>query len=362
MPQYEQMDLLMYLEDMEVQAAAQADRAEYEERGQVVVRRLFSVKERIIKFGSRSLNKLQSLIFSSIAFPYPVKPVYPAIDDTKVKYENASVCLSSVRKNNVIPSLKGWGSLSTLWILKAFKSVQILSQQRFNKKALAICKSSEKRIEKTSESNQETSLDQPLPILRPPTFFGLIPWVNVYTVTRAFGGSEEGGWYYRRYTCVKSQQVWLWDAEVTEAMFLRNYKDLAWGLLCKEAAGQEVVVRVESRRAALEYKRKPDYDPEIVVESAVQMPAKSQLNIEQSKTSLIKKSINVSLNSIGQANHKLIQLVRTAPLNEELCERCKGSGRTRYLHIKNGICFLCDGSGKKSEQNQETLDTELSYT
>lgn len=92
MPQYEQMDLLMYIEDMEVQAAAQVDRAESEERGQVMVRRLLSAKERIIKFCSRSLNQLQSLIFSSITFPYPVKPAYPAADDTKVKYENASVC------------------------------------------------------------------------------------------------------------------------------------------------------------------------------------------------------------------------------------------------------------------------------
>ncbi|WP_234539277.1 hypothetical protein [Paenibacillus pseudetheri] len=87
----------------------------------------------------------------------------------------------------------------------------------------AVCKSSEKRIEKNPKSYQEVSSGQSLPMLRPPTFFRLIPWVNVYTVTRAFGGSEEGGWYYRQYTCVKSQQVWLWDAEVTVAMSLRTY-------------------------------------------------------------------------------------------------------------------------------------------
>ncbi|MEK5255274.1 hypothetical protein NST74_17565 [Paenibacillus sp. FSL F4-0125] len=44
-------------------------------------------------------------------------------------------------------------------------------------------------------------------------------------------------------------------------MFLRTYEGLAWGLLCKEAAGQEVVVRIERRRAALQYAEKPAYDP-----------------------------------------------------------------------------------------------------
>lgn len=176
--------------------------------------------------------------------------------------------------------------------------------------------------------------------------------MNVYTVARAFGGSEDGGWYYRQYTCVKSQQVWLWDAEITEAMFLRTYEGLAWGLLCKEAAGQEVVVRIERRRAALQYAEKPAYDPEIVVESALQ----------RSKPLPMKKTYSSTFNSIDHKKNSSVQLVRTAPLDEEPCERCKGSGRTRYMHIQNGICFLCGGSGEKSRQKQELLNTEPSFT
>lgn len=362
MPQYEQMDLLIYIENMELQAAAQADKAKSEGLGQVIKRRLVSEKQRLIKLCSRFLNRLLLFFFSSITVSYPVKPSDPDAELKKVKSEKAGICLPSVRMGDVTLAVKRWVSQSALRIHKGLKSVQCYFQQRFDTKVPAVCKPSEKRIEKRSESYQEVSSDQPLPTLRPPTFFGLIPWVNVYTVTRAFGGAEEGGWYYRRYTCVKSQQVWFWDAEITEAMYLRNYKDLAWGLLCKEAAGQEVVVRIESRRAALEYAGKPAYDPEIVVESAAKLTSKSPINLVQSRSTPTKKVVFDPFKSINQRNHKRIQLVRTATLDEEPCERCKGSGRTRYLHIKNGICFLCNGSGKISEENKENQNTELSFT
>lgn len=361
MPQYEQMDLLSYIEDMEGMAAVEADIAKSEGLLRVIVRRIFSEKERLIKFCSRSLNRLQSFIFSSLTVHYPIKPADPSTDLKNMKSEEAGICLSSARINKTIPAVKRWGSQSALRIQRGLKNLQILFQQRLMTKDAAVCKSSEKRIEKNSESYQEASSGQSLPMLRPPTFFGLIPWVNVYTVTRAFGGSEEGGWYYRQYTCVKSQQVWLWDAEVTEAMFLRTYEGLAWGLLCKEAAGQEVVVRIERRRAALQYAEKPAYDPEIVLESAVKLTSKTQKNIVRSTPFPIMKPTSSTFSSISQKKNS-IQMMRTASLDEEPCERCKGSGRTRYLHIKNGICFLCGGSGEKSKQKQEILNTEPSVT
>lgn len=27
-------------------------------------------------------------------------------------------------------------------------------------------------------------------------------WINVYEITRAYGGPEEGGWYYDEYNCI----------------------------------------------------------------------------------------------------------------------------------------------------------------
>lgn len=348
MPQYEQMDLLVYLEEMEVQAATQVHRAKSERLGHVIKRKLISVNERLIECCSRSLNKLQSLIFSSVTISYPIKPCEPATVLKKMKSEEACISLPNVRKSIVIPGIKRWLSLSALRIQKGFESAYALFQLKFEIKASAGNESSEKHIEEVSDCFQEASLGQPLPMLRPPTFFGLIPWVNVYTVTRAFGGMEDGGWYYRQYTCVKSQQAWLWDAKVTEAMFLSTYEGLAWGLLCKEAAGQEVVVRIESRRAALQYAGKPAYDPEIVVESAVQPTSKTQQKFVRSTPLPIKKLNTNTLSSISHKNNS-IHLVRTAPLDEEPCERCKGSGRTHYLHIQNGICFLCAGSGKKKQ-------------
>ncbi|QQZ64610.1 hypothetical protein JI735_33715 (plasmid) [Paenibacillus sonchi] len=81
---------------------------------------------------------------------------------------------------------------------------------------------------------------------------GLAPWVNVYKVTRAYGGSEHGGWYYRKYTCEKSVQVWRWNAESTAAMYQRTYEKLAWGLICSEAEGLEIAVLIETKKAQLQ--------------------------------------------------------------------------------------------------------------
>jgi len=98
-----------------------------------------------------------------------------------------------------------------------------------------------------------------------PKPFGLLQWVNVYTVTRAYGGREEGGWYYRRFDCEESHQVWFWDAEWLQLKLKRRFSGLAWGDISPESVGQEVIVLIEQRRAAQQTVSTPPYESKHVI-------------------------------------------------------------------------------------------------
>lgn len=90
--------------------------------------------------------------------------------------------------------------------------------------------------------------------------FGIACWVNVYTVTRSFGGMESGGWYYLKYECVKSRQVGFWDAEALSVHWMQQFTlSHRWGDLKSKAGGQDVAVRIESRRAASRTAMPPHY-------------------------------------------------------------------------------------------------------
>lgn len=80
--------------------------------------------------------------------------------------------------------------------------------------------------------------------------FGLACWVNIYSVTRGFGGRQEGGWYYLQHRCLKSRQVGFWEAQALRMKWLQEYGSLRWGDLMSKSGGQEIVVLIESRKAA----------------------------------------------------------------------------------------------------------------
>lgn len=92
--------------------------------------------------------------------------------------------------------------------------------------------------------------------------FGLACWVNVYSVTRAFGGTDEGGsWYYRQYACLYSRQVWIWESDATLLMLRRQYERLAWGHVTSRTQGPEIEVKVEHIKAAQQYTTRPLCNP-----------------------------------------------------------------------------------------------------
>lgn len=93
------------------------------------------------------------------------------------------------------------------------------------------------------------------------SLFGLGVWVNVYTVSRSFGGREEGGWCYMKFECERSQQVGFWEAESLRHHWETQYRiSHKWGNLYTKSGGQDVVVLIEKRRAASRTRCKPRYE------------------------------------------------------------------------------------------------------
>lgn len=183
--------------------------------------------------------------------------------------------------------------------------------------------------------------------------YGIACWVNVYTVTRAFGGREAGGWYYRKFTCEESRQVWIWDAEALRMMLFRRFSGLAWGVISSESVGQEVTVLVERRKAAQQSATKPLYEQERVIgksllTQSVDVKPQTYLRLlDPVKPQPLDQSMDQQKASISTIPKKVINkiLVFAGVMKKDTCDRCHGTGDTRYKHVKNGICFKCNGSG-----------------
>lgn len=47
-------------------------------------------------------------------------------------------------------------------------------------------------------------------------------------------------------------------------------------------------------------------------------------------------------------------------MNYYTCPRCNGIGRIeKYLHVENGICFECSGSGKVTEEEKNRIEKDI---
>lgn len=101
-------------------------------------------------------------------------------------------------------------------------------------------------------------------------------FVNVYEVTRHFGGYEEGGWWYDWFECLQSVPVSPKDAEKMADYLTKKYSDRAWGDIRSIAGaigggdidgsqelpyvwGADIVVRVEREPAESQTKEVPTY-------------------------------------------------------------------------------------------------------
>ncbi len=83
-------------------------------------------------------------------------------------------------------------------------------------------------------------------------------WVNVYEVTREYGGPEEGGWWFNRLICIDSQLTA--TPEEAVAQLTEEHSGRAHGNIYSVLGGLEIAVRIEEAEAKSETKVRPHYE------------------------------------------------------------------------------------------------------
>jgi hypothetical protein len=88
--------------------------------------------------------------------------------------------------------------------------------------------------------------------------FGLIKWVNVYEVTRHYGGPEEGGWWFDWEQCVHSE--WFFSRKRANSYIQKmmlEYTDQ--GDISSVLGGEEYYFYIERLKAESQSKERPHY-------------------------------------------------------------------------------------------------------
>ena len=86
-------------------------------------------------------------------------------------------------------------------------------------------------------------------------------WVNVYYITRHYGGPEEGGWWYDRHECVESIECKSEDeAEIKKQALKKEHQDENFGNIYSVLGGQVVQVAIEPYQAHTETVGRPQYE------------------------------------------------------------------------------------------------------
>lgn len=85
-------------------------------------------------------------------------------------------------------------------------------------------------------------------------------YVNVYSVTRHFGGHEEGGWYYDWFECLETIPCKnKFSSEIQEDLE-SEYKDQKRGDISSVLGGVDIVVYIENTIAKSQTKERPYYE------------------------------------------------------------------------------------------------------
>lgn len=86
-------------------------------------------------------------------------------------------------------------------------------------------------------------------------------WVNVYEVTREYGGPEEGGWWYNWVECIDARYVPVEGyAETAKKKLEEEYGYVKRGNIYSVLGGAELYVMVEGSRASRQSLRRPHYE------------------------------------------------------------------------------------------------------
>lgn len=87
-----------------------------------------------------------------------------------------------------------------------------------------------------------------------------IVYVNVYLITRHYGGPEEGGWYYNWSECIEVIPVKNKNAEIMEEEAEKIYESKKHGNIYSVLGGRDIDVRIEATPKESETKRRPHYE------------------------------------------------------------------------------------------------------
>lgn len=86
-------------------------------------------------------------------------------------------------------------------------------------------------------------------------------YLNVYLVTREFGGSEEGGWYYDNYECIHSELAENEENIEEEIERLEEeYASYKQGNISSVRGGTDVKVLYENYKSESETDEVPEYE------------------------------------------------------------------------------------------------------
>lgn len=75
-----------------------------------------------------------------------------------------------------------------------------------------------------------------------------MPYVNVYKVTRVYGGPEEGGWWYNYHEFIEGKYCSPNSVENTKKKLLHKYEHEVVGDIYSVAGGVEIHIITESHK------------------------------------------------------------------------------------------------------------------
>jgi hypothetical protein len=87
-----------------------------------------------------------------------------------------------------------------------------------------------------------------------------IVYVNVYEITREYGGPEEGGWWYNRLRCLETYPVRNKNSELMQEQLEKDYAHIKQGNIYSVLGGTELNVYIEERPKQSETKERPHYE------------------------------------------------------------------------------------------------------
>lgn len=87
-----------------------------------------------------------------------------------------------------------------------------------------------------------------------------IVFVNVYSITRHYGGPEEGGWWYNWDACIESIPVQNKYSDVMAEEMEKRYLPRKHGNIYSVLGGTDYEVRIEAEPKESETKERPHYE------------------------------------------------------------------------------------------------------